>query len=89
MVSGSVQMFTDEADQVVSGNNSAMFTDMISTATNAEELSLSVIPVKEYTLSSITVSAATAVLIGVSIMILVPILMIITGIVIWAARRKK
>lgn len=89
VVSGSVQMFTDEADQVVSGNNSAMFTDMISTATNAEELSLSVIPVKEYTLSSITVSAATAVLIGVSIMILVPILMIITGIVIWAARRKK
>lgn len=89
VATGSVQLFTDNADQVVSGNNSAMFTDMISAVTDTEELSLSVIPVKEYTLSSITVPAAKGLLIGVSIMILVPILMLISGIVIWAARRKK
>lgn len=89
VVTGSVQMFTDNADKIVSGNNSTMFTDIIAAVTDTQELSLSVIPVKEYTLSAVTVPAATGLLLGVSIMIIIPVLMLAAGIVIWAVRRKK
>lgn len=89
VVTGSVQMFTDNADKIVSGNNSAMFTDIIAAVTDTQELSLSVIPVKEYTLSTVTVPAANGLLLGISIMIIIPVLMLASGIVIWAVRRKK
>ena len=53
------------------------------------ELASSVIPVKDYTLSNITINTLQAVITGLIIMIAVPILLIIIGIVVWAMRRKK
>ena len=53
------------------------------------ELASSVIPVKDYTLSNITINTLQAVVTGLIIMIAVPILLIIIGIVVWAMRRKK
>lgn len=55
MVAGSVEMFADSADQIVSGNNSAMFTDIIAQMVGDSDLATSVIPTKDYTLSAITV----------------------------------
>ena len=51
-------MFADSADQIVSGNNSAMFTDIIAQMVGDSDLATSVIPTKDYTLSAITVDAA-------------------------------
>ena len=53
------------------------------------ELASSVIPVKDYTLSNITINTLQAVITGLIIMIAVPMLLIIIGIVVWAMRRKK
>ena len=53
------------------------------------ELASSVIPVKDYTLSNITINTLQAVVTGLIIMVAVPILLIIIGIVVWAMRRKK
>lgn len=89
VVTGSIEMFTDSADQIVSGNNSSMFTDMLSTLIDMSDLSVSVIPTKEYTLSAITVSAAAGVFMGVGLTILLPLILLAAGIVIWAMRRKK
>lgn len=89
IVTGSVEMFTDSANQIVSGNNSSMFTDMIAAVTDDSSLATSVIPVKEYTLSTITVSAAAGLLLGFGFMIIIPVVLLIFGIVIWAMRRKK
>lgn len=89
IVAGSVEMFSDAADQIVSGNNSSMFTDIISEMVGESELSTSVIATKDYTLSTITVDAAAGTMYGLCIMIVIPFLLIVFGIVIWAARRKK
>ena len=76
-------------DNAVSGNNADMFKDVITSMTGNVELASSVIPVKDYTLSNITINTLQAVITGLIIMIAVPILLIIIGIVVWAMRRKK
>lgn len=86
---GSSEIFTDGADEIVSGNNSKMFSDILSSMVESEELSASVIPVKEYTLGTITVTSAVTILAGLAATVLIPIILIVIGIVIWAIRRKK
>ena len=66
-----------------------MFTDIVSKMVGEVELATSVIPEKEYSLSNITVSTFTAVVLWVVIMLIIPIVLIVAGIVIWAVRRKK
>lgn len=66
-----------------------MFKDVITSMTGNVELASSVIPVKDYTLSNITINTLQAVITGLIIMVAVPILLIIIGIVVWAMRRKK
>ena len=66
-----------------------MFKDVITSMTGNVELASSVIPVKDYTLSNITINTLQAVITGLIIMIAVPMLLIIIGIVVWAMRRKK
>ena len=82
-------MVDDSYDNAVSGNNADMFKDVISSLTGNVELASSVIPVKDYNLSNITINTLQAVITGLIIMIAVPILLIIIGIVVWAMRRKK
>lgn len=88
IVAGSVDLFTDSADTVVSGSNVAMFTDCITKMAGGGEENTA-IPVKEYTLGNITVTSIAAVLGGLAASIFVPILLIAVGVVIWAVRRKK
>ena len=82
-------MVDDSYDNAVSGNNADMFKDVITSMTGNVELASSVIPVKDYTLSNITINTLQAVITGLIIMIAVPILLIIIGIVVWTMRRKK
>lgn len=89
VVFGTPYVVDDSYDNAVSGNNADMFKDVISSMTGNVELASSVIPVKDYTLSNITINTLQAVITGLIIMIAVPILLIIIGIVVWAMRRKK
>lgn len=88
-VLGSSLFLTDQCDQVVSGNNSSMFTGIVTKMVGDTDLKTSVIPEKEYTLSNLTVSTMAAVALGLGCAIFVPIILIVLGIVIWAVRRKK
>lgn len=89
VIVGSLQLFTDSADEVVSGKNSAMFKEMLSVLLEDVVKNTSIIPVKEYGTSSITVTTATALGIGLSMIILLPVGMIFLGIIIWGKRRNK
>lgn len=85
----STEMFSEEADQQVSGNNSALFAASVSSmAAGGETSNLIVIPVKEYTLESLVISQGTIILAGFCSVIAVPILLAAVGIVIWMRRRK-
>lgn len=89
VVLGSAEMLTDNADKIVSGGNTALFTDILGQLAENEELSSSVIPVKEYTLGTITVTSIVTLIGGLAVSVLVPLILIAIGIVIWAVRRKK
>lgn len=89
VVFGTPYVVEDSYDNAVSGNNADMFKDVITSMTGNVEFASSVIPVKDYTLSNITINTLQAVVTGLIIMIAVPILLIIIGIVVWAMRRKK
>lgn len=89
VVFGTPYVVDDSYDNAVSGNNADMFKDVITSMTGNVELASSVIPVKDYTLSNITINTLQAVVTGLIIMIAVPILLIIIGIVVWVMRRKK
>ena len=88
VVAGSPDLFTDSADVMVSGSNVSMFTDCITAMAGEGEQNIA-IPVKEYTLSNITVTSVAAMLGGLAASIFIPALLIIVGIVIWAVRRKR
>ena len=89
VVFGTPYVVDDSYDNAVSGNNADMFKDVITSMTGYVELASSVIPVKDYTLSNITINTLQAVITGLIIMVAVPILLIIIEIVVWAMRRKK
>lgn len=89
VVIGTEYFLADEYNSAVYGNNATMFTDIVSKMVGEVELATSVIPEKEYSLSNITVSTFTAVMLWVVIMLIIPIILIVAGIAIWAVRRKK
>ena len=88
VVFGSPYVFSDEASQMTT-NNATMFSDVIGNMITNTKSAGSVIPEKEYTLSNLTVNALHAVLLGLLVTIIVPILLLAGGIVIFMIRRKK
>lgn len=89
VVLGTPLLLSDEANAVVSGNNSRMFTDIMGVLVEETELASSVIPVKEMMLSNLTVTTAFATTFGLAMTIILPVCLIVFGIVIWGMRRKK
>lgn len=83
----SAQMFTDSADNIVSGNNRQLFTNIMSTIAN-HEISVS-IPVKSYEMEYLTASSADMYIFQTVVTILIPLALIVCGFVIWLQRRKK
>lgn len=88
LVFASPYLFSDQASQMTA-NNAVLFSDVISTIVPDTDSSDSVIPVKEYTLDNLTVNALWSILLGLLFTIFVPLILVGTGIVIFAIRRKK
>ncbi len=82
-------MLTDDADQMVSGNNSALFSDAITNLVSDSGESTTVIPVKSYDTSTLTVNATVTMLGAIFGIVVIPVLLLIAGIVIWVKRRKR
>lgn len=88
LVFASPYLFSDQASQMTA-NNAVLFSDVISTIVPDTDSSDSVIPMKEYTLDNLTVNALWSILLGLLFTIFVPLILVGTGIVIFAIRRKK
>lgn len=80
------QLFTDNIDSAVAGNNKTLFTNIMSTVAS-HEVSVSV-PVKSYDLERLTVSASDVIFFEIIVVILIPLGLLIAGFVIWLTRRK-
>lgn len=80
------QLFTDDIDSAVAGNNKTLFTNMMSTVAS-HEVSVSV-PAKSYDLERLTVSASDVIFFEIIVVILIPLGLLIAGFVIWFTRRK-
>ena len=89
IVFGSMDVFNDDADEIVAGSNNALFKGIVSRHVNESNLDLPVIPSKPYTVSNLVISSATGIIVGVFLMLLIPIAMIASGIAIWGSRRKR
>lgn len=87
VVFGCEQLFTDDANSMVSGANLTMFTNTISGFVN-HEVSIS-IPVKSYDVSYLTIPQGTAALIGLITVVIVPAGCLAAGFCIWFRRRKR
>lgn len=82
-------IFTDSADSMVSGNNSALFSDAVTNLVDTSDTSTTVIPVKEYDSSTLTVST-TVTRLGATFGIgVIPLALLLSGVVIWVKRRKR
>lgn len=83
----SEMLFTDSTNQYTMNNNLTLFSNAVASMAGQEE-SVSV-PVKSYESYYLTVSAGSAVRLGIFFIGLLPIFCLICGIVIWARRRKR
>lgn len=91
LVLGSSYIFTENANEMVSGRNAKLFQGVVSglVSTGEEETAAVVIPVKDYSVSSITVSQRAILVYGILWGIFMPVVSIVAGVVIWVRRRKK
>jgi ABC-2 type transport system permease protein len=82
-------MFTDDANKMVSGNNSALFSDAMKGLVDTSGNSTTVIPVKKYDAATLIVPT-NVIIIGAALGIaVIPLALIISGILIWVKRRKR
>ncbi len=84
---GCEQIFTDDANAMVSGANLTLFTNTISGFVD-HETSVS-IPVKSYEVSMLTITQSDIVMLAVITTVILPLGLLITGFVIWFRRRKR
>ena len=87
IVYSSNYIFNDNANQMVSGSNLNLFNGTVSALVNTDS-SIS-IPVKEYADASLTIATSTGVTLTIFFDILLPIVILASGLVIWLRRRKK
>ena len=66
-----------------------MFTDIVTNLTGGADNDTSVIPVKDYKMSTITITSISTIIGGLVASIFIPVVLIVIGVVIWAVRRKK
>ncbi|MCR4674473.1 MAG: Gldg family protein [Lachnospiraceae bacterium] len=90
-VYGSSYIFTDSANQYVSGRNATLFMDNLSLMTSDEESSSNAVVVasKSYDMEYLTTSANAVLIFGILFGIIIPLLAIVFGIIIWALRRRR
>ena len=81
------QIFTDEANSAVSGNNQQLLSNMVSSFSD-HEITVSV-PVKSMEISNLTIPQSKIILLGVCSMVVVPVALLLMGLIIWLRRRKR
>ena len=86
-VFSSAQMFMDNADNAVSGNNKQLFSNIMGIVAN-HEVSVS-IPVKSYAAEYLAASTGDIAFFGLIMVVMIPLSFIAVGMVIWLNRRKK
>lgn len=86
-VFSSAQMFMDNADNAVSGNNRQLFSNIMGSIAD-HEVSVS-IPVKSYETEYLTASTGDITFFGIIMVVMIPLSLIVVGLVIWLNRRKK
>lgn len=86
-VIGSYITFTEDADGVVAGNNKALFTGI--TGAFSKGGSRLSIPAKSYTVSNLSTNKSVSYALFGLLVFVVPILLLITGVVIWLRRRRR
>ncbi len=87
VVFGCGNLFTDEANGMVSGANQMLFTNTISGFVD-HEVGVS-IPAKNYEVSYLTIPQARAVMVGLMTIVVIPVGCLAAGFVIWFRRRKR
>lgn len=80
-------LFSEEANSQVADRNLKLFTNTVGTMAG-EETNVS-IPVKFYSIATVTVDFGSAIMIAAVIMVIIPLTLIIVGIVNWMRRRKR
>lgn len=80
-------LFTDDANDVVSGANLKLFSNIVSSFT--EYKVNSIVPVKKYEVSNLIMSQAAKTVISIIITIVIPMSLLIAGFVVWFIRRKR
>lgn len=83
---GCEQIFSDEANVMVSGANRIMFTNTVGTFAR-HEVSVSV-PAKSYEVSYLMIPQSRVILLGVLLTVVIPLGCLAAGFVIWFRRRK-
>ncbi len=83
----SENFISDDANATVSGANFEMITNMIGQMSD-QETSVS-IPVKDYTAANLTVPRSVFIIGSATVMFLIPVIVLVSGLVIWLGRRKK
>lgn len=83
----SESLFTETADDMAPGNNEKLFCAMISSLADHE--SVVGIPAKSFSMSPLVFSAQTVLVVSIVCNIVVPLMLLVVGIVIWARRRKR
>ena len=86
-VFGSYNLFSDEANEMVSGANAKLFGNCVSEFIDSEQGGVA-IPVKNYESERLVIDTAMGMLLGVLIAFVIPVALIISGIVVWNVRRK-
>lgn len=87
IVLGCQQIFTDDANAMVSGANLTLFTNIMGSF-GGHESNIS-IPVKDYELTNLMVNSTSVFVIAPFVTILIPLAFLIAGFVIWFKRRKR
>lgn len=83
----SSNIFTDSADSMVANANLTIFNNCVEEFIDGEEESV-VIPVKTFSAESLLISAGTGMFIGLLMSVMIPLVLLITGFIIWYQRRK-
>jgi len=83
----SSNLFTDSTDSMVANANLTIFTNCIAEYIDTEVETL-VIPAKIFTAESLMISAGTGMFIGLLVSVMIPLVLLITGFMIWYRRRK-
>lgn len=89
VVFGSYATLNEQIDQMVAGNNSEMFANTVKILTGSPKLSASTIKSKSYTLSPLTIPALKANICLIICSVILPLILLASGIAIWLVRRRK